>query len=166
MTRLKLITVDDFYTQEEGYNLSRVILPLMQFERNDFGEDLPNFNMVPNDADEIFSKVLNNKISVDKERSGIFRKPEMSAFVHFEEFESIHDWLFVVALDSTTFNVFEHKSGIRNATEGYEFAYRNLFDWNLMNNIILLPGQGVFFRPWLFHSFSSGLIQIFRMKEQ
>jgi hypothetical protein len=166
MAHLKLITIDDFYTQEEGYNLTKVILPLMQFERNDFGEDLPNFNMVPNDADEIFSKVLNTKIVVEKEKSGVFRKPEMSSFIHFEEFESIHDWLFVVALDATTFNVFEHKSGVRNATEGYEFAYRNLFDWNLMANIILLPGQGVFFRPWLFHSFSSGLIQIFKMKEQ
>ena len=166
MAHLKLITIDDFYTQEEGYNLTKVILPLMQFVPNDFGEDLPNFNMVPNDADEIFSKVLNTKIVVEKEKSGVFRKPEMSSFIHFEEFESIHDWLFVVALDATTFNVFEHKSGVRNATEGYEFAYRNLFDWNLMTNIILLPGQGVFFRPWLFHSFSSGLIQIFKMKEQ
>lgn len=165
MVLLKLITVDDFYSEEEGYNIGRVILPLMQFEKNDFGEDLVNFNMVPNDADEIFSKVLNNKVTVDKERSGVFRKPDYSSFIHFEEFESIYDWLFVVAIDPTTFNVFEHKSGAKNAREGYEFAYRNLFDWNLKTNLILEPGQGVFFRPWLFHSFNSGLIQIFKLKE-
>lgn len=165
MVFLKLITIDHFYTEQEGFNISRVILPLMQFEKNDFGEDLPNFNMVPNDADEIFSKVLNSKVVVEKEKSGLFRKPDFSAFIHFEEFESVNDWLFVVALEPTTFNVFEHKSGAKNATEGYEFAYRNLFDWNLKTNIILEPGQGVFFRPWLFHSFSSGLIQIFRLKE-
>lgn len=165
MVFLKLITIDGFYTEDEGYNISKVILPLMQFEQNDFGYDLPNFNMVPNDADEIFSKVLNTKVSVEKEKSGIFRKPDFSSFIHFEEFESINDWLFVVALEPTTFNVFEHKSGAKNAMEGYEFAYRNLFDWNLKTNIILEPGQGVFFRPWLFHSFNSGLIQIFRLKE-
>lgn len=165
MVFLKLITVDKFYSEEEGYNISNVILPLLQFQQNEFGADLPNFNMVPNDADEIFSKVLNTKIVTEKEKSGVFRKPELSSFIHFEEFESVDDWMFVVALQPTTFNVFEHKSGVKDATEGYEFAYRNLFDWNLKTNIILEPGAGIFFRPWLFHSFSSGLIQIFRMKE-
>jgi hypothetical protein len=165
MAFLKTITIDDFYTQEEGMMLSKVILPLLQFTENDFGQDLQNFNMIPPDADEMFSSVLNKKIVVDKEKSGVFRIPNKSGFIHFEEFESVGDWLFVVAIDLTTFNVFEHKSGAKNATEGYEFAYRNLFDWDLKINHILEPGQGVFFRPWLFHSFTSGLIQIFKLKE-
>lgn len=137
----------------------------MQFVENDFGSDLQNFNMISDDASEIFSKVLNNKVTVELDKSGVFRIPHSSAFIHFEEYESNKDWMFVVAIEHTTFNVYEHKSGAKNALEGYEFAYRNLFDWNLTTNFLLEPGQGVFFRPWLFHSFSSGLIQLFRMKE-
>lgn len=166
MAFLKTITIDDFYTKEEGIMMSKVILPLLQFTENDLGQDLQNFNMVPPDANEIFSKVLNKKINVNMEKSGVFRIPNLSSFVHFEEFESVNDWLFVVAIEHTTFNVFEHKSGAKNATEGYEFAYKNLFDWNLTLNHLLEPGQGIFFRPWLFHSFNSGLIQIFRLKEE
>lgn len=165
MAFLKTITIDDFYTVEEGIMLSKVILPLLQYQENDFGQDLQNFNMVPPDANEIFSKVLNTNIAVDIDKSGVFRIPNASGFIHFEEFESNKDWLFVVAIDNTTFNVFEHKSGAKNAMEGYQFAYRNLFEWNLKTNIILEPGQGIFFRPWLFHSFTSGLIQIFKLKE-
>lgn len=165
MALLKTITIDDFYSQEEGYRLSKVILPLMHFQDCEFGKELKDFNMIPQDADEIFSKVLNTQVTIQRESSGIFRIPDPSSFIHFEEYESIKDWLFVVALDQTIFNIFEHKSGARNALEGYEFAYRNLFDWNLTVNYALFPGQGVFFRPWLFHSFNSGLIQLFRLKE-
>lgn len=165
MVLLKTITVENYYSQEECYHLSKVILPLLQFKENDFGQDLQNFNMVSEDASEIFSKVLNNKVNVQLESSGVFRIPHQSSFIHFEEFESNKDWLFVVAIEHTTFNIFEHKSGARTAMDGYEFQYRNLFDWNLTTNFILSPGQGIFFRPWLFHSFSSGLIQIFRLKE-
>jgi hypothetical protein len=165
MVFLKTITVDGYYTQEQCYHLSKVILPLMQFKENDFGSDLENFNMVPEDASEIFSKVLNNNINVEMDRSGVFRIPHLSGFIHFEEYESNKDWMFVVAIEHTTFNVYEHKTGAKNALEAYEFAYRNLFDWNLTTNFLLEPGQGVFFRPWLFHSFNSGLIQTFRLKE-
>jgi hypothetical protein len=165
MAFLKTITIDDYYTKEEGLMLSKVILPLLQFEENDLGQDLLNFNMIPEDADDVFSKVLNTKVTIDKEKSGVFRIPNASGFIHFEEFESNKDWLFVVAIDNTTFNVFEHKSGAKDATENYQLAYRNLFEWDLKLNHLLEPGQGIFFRPWLFHSFTSGLIQIFKLKE-
>jgi hypothetical protein len=76
------------------------------------------------------------------------------------------DWIFVVALQESTFNVFEHQSGATTALNGYKYNYRNLFEWDLQINYVLKPGQGVLFRPWLFHSFDSGVIQVFRLKEK
>ena len=71
----------------------------------------------------------------------------------------------MVALQPSTLNIFEHKSGATSALQEYKFNYRNLFEWDLQINYLLKPGQGVFFRPWLFHSFDTGLVQIFRMNE-
>jgi hypothetical protein len=41
-----------------------------------------------------------------------------------------------------------------------------LFEWDLKTNYLLDPGQGILFRPWLFHSFDTGLIQMFRLREE
>jgi hypothetical protein len=110
----------------------------------------------------MFSNVLKINVEVNK-TSGFFRIPKL--FIHFEPFETLTDWLFVVALQPSIFNIFEHESGAITALDGYEFKYRNLFEWNLKVNHILDPGQGIFFRPWLFHSFDKGLIQMFKVKE-
>lgn len=160
---IKTMTVDNFYTQEQATNLTMVVWDLNK-EKSEFGMEIPNFNMVPAKADALFSKVLNKKVKVIDERSGIFRFPEL--FIHFESFDSPKEWLFVTALQHSTFNLYEHQSGVVNALQDYKFNYRNLFEWNLTVNYQLSPGQGIFFRPWLFHSFDSGLIQIFRLLEK
>jgi hypothetical protein len=157
------MTIDGFYTSESAINISHAILSLDFTEEFDFGKQIPNFNMMDEEnVDSMFSSVLNFKVEVDK-KSGYFRIPYQ--FIHFEEFESSQDWLFIVALESSTFNLFEHKSGAKTALDNYKFNYRNLFEWDLKVNYLLDPGQGIFFRPWLFHSFCNGLIQIFRVKE-
>jgi hypothetical protein len=157
------MTIDGYYTKEKAQEISQVISSLNDYTTKEFGKELNNFNMVADNADEIFSKVLNKKVEVDLDRSGIFRFPEF--FVHFESFKSLDEWLFVVAIDHSTFNIFEHESGVENALQGYDFNYRNLLEWDVVVNYQLKPGQGVFFRPWLFHSFDWGLIQIFRLRE-
>ena len=161
---VKIITVDGFCTQEQARNLALVVhsLPYDQYE---FGKQISNFNLTPEDGNELFSKMLNTSIEVDEDNSGIFRIPD--SFIHFESFESMNEWMFVCALeDNTTFNVFEHQSGATTALDGYQFNYRNLFEWDLQINYILKAGQGVLFRPWLFHSFVQGSIQLFRLKEK
>jgi hypothetical protein len=120
--------------------------------------------MVPENTNSMFSTILDTNIVVDEERSGVFRFPEL--FIHFEEFNGTDEWVFAVALQQSTFNVFEHKSGAKNALDKYQLGYRNLFEWDLQINYVLKPGQGVLFRPWLFHSFDTGLIQVFRLKEK
>lgn len=159
---VKIITVDGFFSQEEAQRLS-LITDILQYEQKEFGKEIQHFNMVPDNADEMFSNILGTNIKVDQDRSGIFRFPEL--FIHFEEFDSTDEWVFAVALQQSTFNVYEHISGARSALDGYKFGYRNLFEWDLNINYVLKPGQGVLFRPWLFHSFDTGQIQVFRLKE-
>lgn len=164
MSMIKTMTIDGYYSKDKAREIYSIVSTLNGFEQQEFGKELANFNMVSDDASEMFSKVLNRNMQVDLERSGIFRCPEL--FVHFESFDSLDEWIFAVAIDDyTTFNIFEHLSGAKSALEGYEFNYRNLFEWDIRVNYLLEPGQGVFFRPWLFHSFDHGLIQIFRMRE-
>lgn len=163
MSILKTITVDNFYTKEEANRLTNVVWDL-QFEQTEFGKIIKDFNLVPENADELFSKVIKFPVHVIDDQSGIFTFPER--FIHFEEFEKVSDWCFAVALQSSTFNLFHHKSGAKTALDEYKFFYRNLFEWDLTVNYLLEPGQGVFFRPWLFHSFDNGLIQKFRLTEK
>jgi hypothetical protein len=162
MSLIKTLTVDGFYTADEAARLSAVALGL-QFEPTEFGREIRDFNMVPGDADQLFSHTINKSLRVIDERSGVFRIPEL--FIHFESFDSVGEWLFVVALENSTFNLFEHQSGAKTAVDGHLFNYRNLFEWDLTVNYLLKPGQGIFFRPWLFHSFDQGLIQTFRLEE-
>lgn len=160
---VKLISVDGFFSQEEAIRLS-YITDMLQYEKKDIGREIPNFNMVPENANEMFSTILDTPIEVDEDRSGVFRFPEL--FIHFEEFDSTNEWVFAVALQESTFNVFEHKSGAKSALDEYKLGYQNLFEWDLQINYVLKPGQGILFRPWLFHSFDTGLIQVFRLKEK
>jgi hypothetical protein len=160
---VKIITVDGFFTQEEGNRLWNIVWDL-QFVNHEFGEQIENFNMVPEDSNQMFSNILGTNIEVDEEKSGIFRRPER--FIHFEEFSGTNEWIFAVALQPSTFDIFEHQSGSKSALDGYKYNYRNLFEWDHKINYQLDPGQGVLFRPWLFHSFDSGIIQMFRLREK
>ena len=163
MTFIKTLTIDGFYTDEQAKHICSSVYYL-QYSDNDFGKQIENFNLVPPSANELFSSTLNMNLEVNEDSSGIFRIPKM--FTHFEEFSNTNEWVFVVALQESTFNIFEHKTGVKNALEEYKFNYRNLFEWDLTVNYILKPGQGILFRPWLFHSFDSGLIQMFRLNEK
>jgi hypothetical protein len=160
---IKTMTIDGFYNNEEVYRLSNIIGSL-KFENTDFGKEIQNFNLTPEHADDLFSNTLKIPVEMNEEQSGVFRYPQM--FIHFEGFDSTDEWVYAIAIEPSTFNIFHHKSGAKNAIDGYQFNYRNLFEWDLMVNYLLEPGQGVLFRPWLFHSFDSGLIQVFRLKDK
>ncbi len=159
---VKIITVDGFFNQAEAMRLAN-IADALSYQPSEYGEEIPNFNMVPQDANGMFSTVLGTEMQVVHDQSGVFRKPV--TFIHFESFDATNEWIFACALHDSYFNVFEHSSGATTAMDDYHFDYRNLFEWDLQINYLLRPGQGVLFRPWLFHSFNGGLIQTFRLKE-
>jgi len=158
---IKMITVDGFYSRDEALRLANAVWDL-SFVESELGKQIENFNLTPGEPDALFSKVLRFPVTLD-ERSGVFRFPKL--FIHFEGFDNSQEWCFVVALQASTFNVFQHKSGAKSALDGHQFSYRNLLEWDLTVNYLLEPGQGIFFRPWLFHAFDSGLVQIFRLSE-
>lgn len=161
---VKIITVDGFFNEQQAINLS-VITNNLQYVQKDFGREIENFNMIPENCDQLFSEILGTNMKVDEDNSGIFRKPEL--FIHFENFENLNQWIFVCALHQTTFNIYEHVTGAKSALDGYNFNYRNLMEWGTNTKVSyeLKPGEGVLFRPWLFHSFDGGLVQVFRLKE-
>jgi hypothetical protein len=162
MSTIKTMTIDGYYTAEQANNLTAATWDL-PFQTTEFGDEIQNFNMVAADADAVFSQVLHKPVQVDLKTSGIFRRPRL--FVHFESFTTPGDWIFVVAVQPSMFNIYHHASGAKSALDGYNFDYRMMFGWDLTVSYLLEPGQGVFFRPWQFHSFDTGLIQTFRMTE-
>ena len=160
---LKLLHIDNFFKPGEAEKLA-LVTQALKFEPTEFGEEIPNFNLVHPDVQDLFSQVLHYPVELDEERSGCFRRPK--TFIHFEGFDSPDEWCFAVALEDSTFNTYFHLSGAQTALDGYKFNYRNLFEWDYSCNILLKPNQCVFYRPWMFHSFDRGMIHTYRLKSK
>ncbi len=158
---IKLLQADNFFKDEDISTLYNVAYSL-PFVEKEYGGEIEQFNLVIPELDTLFSKLLAEEVVVDEENSGIFRKPTFG--IHFESFESLSDWIFIVALERTTFNLYHHLSGAKTALDEYHFNYQNFLEWDYHTNLILQPNEGVFFRPWLFHSLEEGLVQVYRLK--
>jgi len=138
----------------------------------EYGIEAENFNLILPDIHLIFSKILGEDVIIDKKRSGLIRKP-YNGMIHFESFESTDEWCFILALEKTTLNIYKHVKDIRyndydvvdsrHVLDGYQFNYGNLFEWDVVSNIILECNQGVFIRPWVFHSLQDGTVQYYRI---
>lgn len=169
---VKLIHADGFFPGNDAENL-RNLANGLDFVQKPYGYELPNFNLIFPDSETIFHKVLGERVTVDPARSGVVRKPNNNA-IHFEEYESAEEWCFVVALEPTVINFWYHidpteKLGelgtpdARNALQGANFNYYNIFEWKIHTNIVLETNQCLFFRPWVFHSLQDGLVQYYRL---
>ena len=163
MSRLMVKTLqsDGFFDPSDVESLYNVISS-MEFTPYELGKEIKNFNLIQPGIDEVLSKVVGEKLLVDAPNSGRFIIPDN--IIHFEGFENPNEWCFAVALEKCTFNVYYHLSGAQTALDGYRFNYRNLFEWDYHTNILLEPNQGIFYRPWVFHSFNGGLVYHNRLK--
>lgn len=167
---IKLIHADGFFPPGEAEACCDVVSTL-QYVEKDYGGEIENFSIILPGIDPIFSQMLGEQVVVDRKTSGVFRRP--IRIVHFESFDSLDEWCFIVALERTTFNIYNHVKDIRynpvaevdarTALDGWQFNYRNLFEWDVTTNILLEPNQGIFFRPWIFHSLENGVIQYYRL---
>lgn len=167
---IKLIHADGFFPPGEELSLISAVKDL-RYEMKPYGYEVQNINLIFKDIEPVFSKMLGEPVTLDKQKSGVFRKP-INNIIHIEDFSSINEWCFIIALESTTFNIFHHTSDTRfasgevdheTALTKADFNYRNLFEWKLVTNIHLTPNQGVFFRPWCFHSLENGIVQYYRL---
>lgn len=166
MSIAKLIHADNFFPDDDAEKLRRIASTL-QFVSKPYGYEIDNFNLTFPGLDPVFSRLVGEEVTVDDTRSGVFRKP-MNCIIHFEEFDSLNEWCFIVALEKTTFNLYNHlesfgKVDARSALDGYKWNYLNMFEWDYYANILLDQNQGVIFRPWLFHSIEDGLVQYYRL---
>lgn len=159
---VKVILADKFFPGDDADRLYWVATSL-QFQETEYGKEIPNFNLVQQGLQEPINVALGNEYEIDEDRSGVFRYA--MGGIHFEGFDSVDEWCFVVMLDpvETTFAFYSHMSGAQYATDAYQFNYRNLFEWKLDGSLILKQNQGVFFRPWLFHSIEHGIFQYYRL---
>lgn len=163
---VKMIHADEFFPTGDVERCVAVVQNI-QFSEKSYGYELENFNMVLSGVEPILSKVLGERVIVDHKRSGIFRKP-FNNIIHFEDFHSLNEWCFIVALEPNTLNLYHHKDqqgniDAKTALDGWNYNYRNLFEWELHTNVLLEANQGVFIRPWVFHSLDSNLVQYYRL---
>lgn len=162
---VRLLHADGFFPAGDVERCVSVVEG-MRFQQKEYGYELDNFNMVLSGLEPILSIVLGERVAIDHKRSGIFRRP-FNNVIHYERFDSLNEWCFIVALEKTTLNLYHHKSpkGIdaETALHGQNFNYKNLFEWDLHTNILLEPNQGVFIRPWVFHSLDPALVQYYRL---
>lgn len=169
---VKLIHADDFFPEGDTEKLVDFTKDL-KFVPTAYGSEVENINLIYPDIETIFYHVLGERVTVDPNTSGAFRRPYNNA-IHFETFHSLNEWCFFIALERTVVNFWHHiddDSGIgelqsskhTDARIGVEYNYKNLFEWKIHTNITLEPNQGLFFRPWLFHSLESGLVQYYKL---
>jgi len=163
---VKMIHADGFFPAGDVERCVAAVTDV-RFSEKSYGYELENFNMVLGGVEPILSKVLGERVIVEHKRSGIFRKP-FNNIIHFEDFDSLNEWCFIVALEPNTLNLYHHKDQLGNidaktALDGWNHNYRNLFEWDLHTNVLLEANQGVFIRPWVFHSLDSNLVQYYRL---
>jgi hypothetical protein len=168
---IKLIHADGFFPPGDAEKYCSVVKNL-KFQEMPYGQEILNFNMIFPKIEPILGKALGERVIVDNKRSGIFRKP-FNNLIHFESFDSLNEWCFIIALERTTLNLWNHISDpslgevsptdAETALDGHKFDYKNLFEWKIHTNIVMQPNNGVFIRPWVFHSLQDGLVQYYKL---
>ena len=123
---VKLIHADNFFPKDDANKLFNIIR-FLPFVEKQYGLEIDNFNLIFPGLDSVFSKVIGQEVTVDEPRSGLFRRP-MNCIIHFEEFDDLSEWCFIIALEPTTFNLYNHleagplsKVNARSALDGYRF---------------------------------------------
>ena len=159
------IYIENFYNTQQLYE----VVKNLQYKENIYGEEVIDFNLIPQDLHKIFSNILKEEIIITKD-SGILRKSFEN--IHFESFNQNTLWVSVIALENTTFKLHKHKEkGFSNVTQLQEnlqeFVKENCYDkekWNDSATINLNSGDIVLFKPWLWHSLSKTLVKVFYLE--
>lgn len=154
---LNFIHARDFFPKDDAENYRLAVKDLLHYDPMPYGREIPEFNMIFPEDDILFSKMLGDFVSIDKTKSGTFRRP-WDKLIHFEEFDDLSEWRLAVALEDNVFTTYSHISGAKNALDNYLFNYNNYDEWIIETVINLRQNDAIFYRPWVFHSFEEKLI--------
>lgn len=149
------------------------IITLLDFKPNKFGDELLNFNLISPGIENGFANVLNQKVTLNKQSSGSFRKPNQS--IHFEDFGPQTLWIGLVALENALFKTHKHKetgsthifSAAETPEKAQEFINNNCTDeskWDTVASINLEAGDLVLVKPWIWHSLDNKLFKVFYLE--
>ncbi len=165
---MNYIHTRDFFPQGDAENYKLAVNDL-KFEPKKYGYEIHDFNMIFPEIDVLWGKMLGDILDIEEDESGTFRKPYPDV-IHFEDFESLNEWRFIVSLDEMEFKTYRHVSGAKNMLEVLDEQDKlNFFDeseWQRETSILLKPNDAIFYRPWIFHSFSEGLLHYYKIKVQ
>lgn len=163
---LNFIHARDFFSPNVANSFARVTNGLREkMQLMPYGYEIPRFNMTDPEMDMLMGSMLGDYMKVVDEESGTFRLP-FDNVIHFEFFDSLHEWRLAVALDDNTFKTYRHSSGAKDARMGYEFNYNNPEEWILETTINIPAGDAIIYRPWIFHSFEARYIHCYKMLVQ
>jgi hypothetical protein len=167
----KLLYCENLYQDIES--LFQLISP-MEYEQNIYGEEIINFNFMPQGLEQQFETVMGESLEIQP-NTGVFRKP--SNIIHFENFYQHALWLCIVALEDTQLRIYEQEEvktffDVKDNLD--DFVVQNCMDeskWTTQTQINIKKNGFVFIRPWLWHSLEKNkLVQIFllnhKIKEQ
>ena len=167
---INYIHARDYFPKEEVDRIAPLIQDV-HWEDKPFGQQMVNFNLIFPDIDLVMGKMVGDLVEIDKPNSGTFRKVAHEV-IRFEDFDSLNDWRFVVALEDNEFKTYIHNEGYKNVLdyikdESEEKILLNFSDqeeWEVEATIKMKSNDVLFYRPWIFHSFQEGILHYYKLK--
>jgi hypothetical protein len=159
------ILCENFFNHGDFHNFSELVksYEIEDWHEKEYGQELENFRLIPDIMEPAFRNILgNDNVHIIRNQSGFFRKPH-NCLIHHESFASLNEWSFSICYEETTFNLLKHNSGVTSALQETNLNYKNFLNWDYYLNVLLKPGQGILYRPWLFHSLERGIVQYFKV---
>jgi hypothetical protein len=167
---INYIHARDYFPKGEIEQLRPLVEDVSWVDKK-FGKEMEHFNLIFKDIDVVLGKMTGDLVEIDRKNSGTLRRT-LHEVIHFEDFEDLNDWRFVVSMDKNEFKTYIHKDGyksmidyIKNKSEEkplLDFINKN--DWEEEATIKMNPNDVLFFRPWVFHSFQDGVLHYYKLK--
>jgi hypothetical protein len=167
---INYIHARDYFPHDEVHRISPLVQDVSWSDKK-FGKEMDHFNLIFPDIDIILGKMVGDLVEIDRKESGTLRKP-LHEIIHFEDFNDLNDWRFVVALDDNEFRTYNHKNGYKSFVDYIKdeseekpiLDYINIDEWDLEAVIKMKTNDVLFYRPWVFHSFQDGILHYYKMK--
>lgn len=157
-----LILSHNFYSDIDSL---QTLISTMQFEDTFFGQEIKEFNFIPQGLEKQFEFDLREQTEIQP-NTGIFRKP--NTLTHIEPFYQHCQWLCIVALEDTKLKI-QEKENIRTVFDVEnldDFLINNKEEWITSNEINIKKNDYVFIKPWLWYSLEENkLVQLFLLNQ-